>query len=435
MEIKKNSQLKKSRYNIEVKTLENGSTLMFNTLTSSIGTLDKISMEIYNNIQNLDIDGVEREEHINTIKNLVSNGFLVEKDLDEYKYYENAFSRTKFKTKSLTLTIAVTLDCNMACPYCYETRSNSYMNEETADAIFKFIQNYKKSLDIKHLYINWLGGEPLLNLYIIEYISKKLISYCLSNNIYYESSISTNGVLLNQDIVNKLKECNVGSAQITIDGLKDVHNKRRILRNKQESYDIILGNISECKDIIPIKIRTNLDKENIDGVYNLIDELSRYNVDHQFNMVMNTDNSNKSSKIFFTQEEYSKVDIDLIEYMNKHFRKNIHNVLPKFKAATCNGCREHNFTIDPTGLLHKCNAFLSEPTKAIGNIFTGITSHALNTRWVGLDIPKKCMDCNKLPICGTGCPLSRINNPKSDVDCIYDSFDIEKRLDLFLNNK
>lgn len=412
---------------------------MFNTLSSSICALGAAGIMIYEDIENLDIEKVQDTESKDIIKNLVSNGFLVDKEFDEYKFYENMFLRNKFVNNYLSLTVAVTLDCNMACPYCYETREDVYMNKETADELIKFTKNYRDSRNIKGIHIHWMGGEPLLNLDIIEYISENLMEYCSNNNILYDASMSTNGVLLNKEVAHRLKKYKVISAQITVDGTRDIHNKRRILINKKSSYDIILKNIIDCKDIINIKARTNIDKDNIDNVYELIDELNRYNIDHNYKPVIdpdiNLDNETKLSDKFFTQEEFSKIDIDLTTYMNKNYNKNMNELYPSLKVSTCDGDRETTFKIDPIGLIHRCTAFFSEPDMSVGNITQGITNSSLHTKWVGIEIPKKCKECNRLPICGVGCPLKKIKSPNVDVECPSDAFNLEKRLDIFLSNK
>ncbi|MGL5715456.1 MAG: radical SAM protein [Paraclostridium sp.] len=431
----KDKKLKQSRYNIEVKKLDNGDSLIFNTLSSSICALGDAGRNLYEDIENIDMNKMQDNEDKKIIKNLVSNGFLVDKEFDEYKFYENIFMRNKFINGYLNITVAVTLDCNMACPYCYETREDVYMNKEIADALIKFTKKYRESRNIKGIHIHWMGGEPLLNLDIIEYISENLIEYCSNNNILYDASMSTNGVLLNKEIAQRLNKYKVINTQITIDGTKEIHNKRRILNIKEGSYDIILNNILDCKDIINIKVRTNIDKENKDNVYELIDELNRYKIEHNYKPVIDADGEIEISDKFFTQEEFSKIDIDLTTYMNKKYNKSINELYPRFKVSPCDGDRETTLKIDPTGLIHNCTAFFSKRDMAIGNIFQGITNRSMHTKWTGLEIPTKCKECKKLPICGGGCPFKSIKNSNNDIECLYNSFDLEERLDIFLNYK
>lgn len=434
-----NKKLRHSRYNIEIKKSDNGDTLMFNALSSSICELGKSGMNIYKSIENLDINKVKDSETTYIINELESNGFLVDTEFDEYKFYENLFLRNKFINDYLHITVAVTLDCNMACPYCYETREDIYMNTETADDLIKFVQICRNYNNTKGLHIHWMGGEPLLNLDIIEYISKKLIEYCDNNKVMYGASISTNGVLLNKDIAHRLNNYKVISTQITVDGTKEIHNKRRILINEEDSYSIILNNILECKDIINIKVRTNIDKENIDNVYDLIDQLNKYNIEYFYKPVINPDielyNKIEGNTNFFTEEEYSEVEIDLETYINKKFNKSINDLYPSLKISPCDGDRETTLKIDPNGLIYRCTALFSQPEMSVGNIVHGITNSCLQTKWTGIEIHQKCKECEKLPICGGGCPLKRIKNPHIDIECPHNSFNLDKKIEMMLKNK
>ncbi|MGL5716593.1 MAG: radical SAM protein [Paraclostridium sp.] len=424
----------KSIYNTVIDTSENGNTTMFNSLSSSIIALDKKSIEVYNDIENIEIEKINDKNILHIINNLESNGFLVEDGLDEYKYYENLHIKTKFAQRSLNLTIALTLDCNMACPYCFETRTDSYMDTELADSIITFIKRYHELSDINELSINWFGGEPLLNVDIIEYLSEKLINYCSNNDIKYTATITTNGVLLNKKNAYILNKYNVKRANLTIDGIKDIHNKRRILKDKRDSFDIILENINECKDILPVVVRINIDKTNIDGVYELFNLLYENKIQFYYKPVLNPNNEKKLQETCYTQDEFSKIDIKLAEYIHENLGNYIDAIYPSIKLISCNGYKPNYFVIDPSGLLYKCNAHLNDPEKSVGNIFEGIVSHSRNTDWISLNIPDKCSTCNKLPICSTPCPLPRFENPNLDLECPYHSLNIEKRVLSYINH-
>ena len=67
-----------------------------------------------------------------------------------------------------------------------------------------------------------------MNVDLIEHLSKRLIFYCEQNNITYNAS-TTNGYLFTHDIQEKLSALKISSAQITLDGNKEIHNQRRVL--------------------------------------------------------------------------------------------------------------------------------------------------------------------------------------------------------------
>ena len=49
------------------------------------------------------------------------------------------------------------------------------------------------------------------------------------------------------------------------------NDKRRYLKNGQGSFDIITKNIKEIRDILPIRIRVNIDKDNSDDLDILVE--------------------------------------------------------------------------------------------------------------------------------------------------------------------
>lgn len=73
------------------------------------------------------------------------------------------------------------------------------MSLETANDIIKYINNEVKNNRSKYdkIQLSWFGGEPLLNLKIIEYISSSVIEIARKNKIEYSADMTTNGYLLN----------------------------------------------------------------------------------------------------------------------------------------------------------------------------------------------------------------------------------------------
>ena len=64
----------------------------------------------------------------------------------------------------LYLTLVPTLDCNFACPYCYQREAHNqyYMSEELKHGILNFIKKECLAKKIKRVETTWFGGEPTL---------------------------------------------------------------------------------------------------------------------------------------------------------------------------------------------------------------------------------------------------------------------------------
>ncbi|MEW6456917.1 MAG: radical SAM protein [Acidobacteriota bacterium] len=143
------------------------------------------------------------------------------------------------------IQILPTLGCNFQCIYCYKSsQSNTrFMSKEVMDAIVTYVKKTIKPTT-KHLSVSWYGGEPLLAMKQIEYLSSSFIDICNKNNINeYFSHITTNGYLLTRKNLNTLLKFKINNLQVTIDGPEDIHNKRRVLKNGTGTYKRILTNL------------------------------------------------------------------------------------------------------------------------------------------------------------------------------------------------
>ena len=70
------------------------------------------------------------------MRKLASLGFLV--DYDEHAYLRNRVRLECGNTNALSLTICPTLQCNFACPYCYETARSGKMSPQVQDELVSF---------------------------------------------------------------------------------------------------------------------------------------------------------------------------------------------------------------------------------------------------------------------------------------------------------
>ena len=148
-----------------------------------------------------------------------------------------------FYSKPHVLILGVTAECNLRCDYCFCDWHKEDMSLETAiKAADMALENfyYKKEHNIPCIpekpEILFFGGEPLLK---YEEIIKPII---IKYSDLFNYSITTNGLLLSEDIVDFLNQHNV-SVLFSFDGIPEVQNMQRKLKNGQNSFELILKNI------------------------------------------------------------------------------------------------------------------------------------------------------------------------------------------------
>ena len=147
-----------------------------------------------------------------------------------------------------------TLNCNFRCTYCFEEHRDVNLTDCTLERIKKMVE-LKLQEGYSRLSIDWYGGEPLLNMSGIKELSQFFIQLCNERAIEYVASITTNGYTFSPDIQRELFSLGVAHAQITLDGSKEIHDKRRILLDGNSSFDTIKNNIINACEGMTISLR------------------------------------------------------------------------------------------------------------------------------------------------------------------------------------
>jgi uncharacterized protein len=424
---------KKSMYNMEVEPDKSGNILIYNSLSMSLGLMEQRTKALYENVEKLDVDRIIDENIKQDIEIMKNNGFIVDEDTDEYLQLKIMGEIAKYNKTGLSLTVAPTLDCNMACPYCFENKSNLKMSQNTKNKFIDFIKDRIKEDRISSLKISWYGGEPLLQLDTILELSLKIIDICNLNNVHYWADIVTNGSLLDAEKAMLLREkCKVSRAQITLDGLSDEHNKRRVLKNGEDSFNRIVGNIDEIKDILSISIRINVDKDNMENAERLIDFFLKKKqwgskVNFYFAPLENiSEKCGIMSNTCYTYAEFGEINrMILRKIYNNGYSNIVRAQVPKPTTLFCSALTTNAFVVDPEGYLYTCWSNVGRKEKSVGTLDKGAVLNREYLDWLSLEHPEGCKSCTYLPVCHGGCPLERMKNGNK-ANCGYNTVSMKE---------
>ena len=92
---------------------------------------------------------------------------------------------------------------------------------------------------------NWMGGEPLLALDVIEKLTMGALEIAAKREVEFSAKIITNGYLLTPAVAEKLvQDFKVDFFQITLDGMANTHNRKRPSLNGDPTT---LPECPECK--------------------------------------------------------------------------------------------------------------------------------------------------------------------------------------------
>lgn len=165
---------------------------------------------------------------------------------------QTLFEGTPLQETAKTITFQVTDDCNLKCTYCYQiNKGTRVMSFETAKKFFDLLvqDSYKDDtyVSIKStpgIIIEFIGGEPLLEIDLIDQITDYIKWKLISENHPWASkvmfSMISNGVLYFDEKVQAYleKNRNYVSFGISLDGCRDLHDMCRVFPDGLGSYDI-----------------------------------------------------------------------------------------------------------------------------------------------------------------------------------------------------
>ena len=180
---------------------------------------------------------------------------------DRNKSLQDSVYETKqqlYKEHKLqALFFEVTSRCNARCEHCGSSCGDFVPKDEmTYEEIIGVMDDVAEHYNPKDIMFFFTGGEPLVRKDFFE-----LTDY--ANKLGFAWGITTNGMLIDEEVVKKMVETNMSSVSVSIDGLKETHEK---FRKVPGSFDKILKGIKlmhESNAIPVVQVTTCVSKKNI----------------------------------------------------------------------------------------------------------------------------------------------------------------------------
>ena len=194
--------------------------------------------------------------------------------LGELTLMKNYKEQERKEHDLLDLFWECTLTCNANCKHCGSSaEKRKYDGELTTDEIKSAFKQIANDYDARKILINVTGGEPLVRKDLCE-----VMEYA-TNELGFHWGMTTNGTLLNDENIEKLKKANMETVSISIDGLEKTHDE---FRGMPGSYNIIKNNIKALREANfakHIQVTTVFLKKNIDQLDELYEEMLDLNLD------------------------------------------------------------------------------------------------------------------------------------------------------------
>ncbi len=341
-------------------------------------------------------------------RQLLDKGFLIPAEVDERDYLRNGHAQARTNNRNLSLTIIPTLACNFRCRYCYQEHQPETMGPEVEEAVLNMAA--ARLGEDGTLSVTWFGGEPLLQIDRIERLTAGFRRLCDRRKARYSSHIITNGYLLDGHMAERLRDCSINHAQVTLDGPQPVHDQRRPLADGRGTFDTILANIEAAASRVPIHLRINVDQTNREGISAILQQIADMGLTDRVHPYLGRTYPYTGVCMDVVSDCLADADFALLELettMELVEQGYLAYRAPRAISTYCMAERANAFVVTPHGCLLKCWNEASEGSAAVGHLFhtedDRMRRNAEN--WNRRNIFQlECADCLLLPICMGGCP-------------------------------
>ncbi len=342
--------------------------VLCNTLNGAVITMKRDLYEYSRSLRNAQLqEYYQRNNAENDYTNLCDSDFLIAESKDEKKDFMEMLNTQWTNDERIDIHFLPTSGCNFKCPYCYQDGIKRNYNMSNADVsiILGKLRHYlDNNKNITQLRVTLHGGEPTLNWEIVPAFLSGIKEISDERNAELYVTIVTNGYLLDKYKADLLSRFHWVRLQVTIDGLKETHNKRRALRNGDPagSFDTIIKNISYVLDndlIEHVNIRINYDENNIQEVKATAKYLSQMfdpgRIMLSFGNISQTVSDTGAFEYIenniIGQEDFVKSYLEVYEYaFNLGF-----DLGESFSfSAMCVGKMKHSFVLSSDGNVYTC---------------------------------------------------------------------------------
>lgn len=349
------------------------------------------------------------------VKQLYTDGMLFSKD-----DYDGIAVNMKRNSPVKAMCLHVSHDCNLRCKYCFADEGayhnrRELMSAEVGKAAMDFL--VKNSGKRRNLEVDFFGGEPLMNFDVV----KEVVAYARSleklHDKNFRFTITTNGVLLNDDNIAFINE-HMSNVVLSLDGRKETNDRVRCRIDGSGSYDSIVPKL--------LKVAESRNQDN----YYVRGTFTKYNLDFANDVLHLADLGFKQTSVepvvCDASEDYAitKEDLPAIfaeyerlveEYLKRrkdgngfnffHFMIDLDQGPCVIKRLSGCGSGCEYLAVAPNGDLYPCHQFVGTDEYKMGTIFDGITRPEIRSTFESCNVytKPKCKECFAKFYCSGGC--------------------------------
>lgn len=272
----------------------------------------------------------------------------------------------------LHVIVLPTEACNFRCTYCYEEFRYARMEDWVVQGLRRLLA--RRAAGLAQLEVSWFGGEPTLASDIILDVMKDVRELAAANSrLTIASDMTTNGFLLARPLFDTLVTAGVRHYQISFDGPREWHDRKRVRHGGRGTFDRIWANLlamREATGAFTITARIHVDAENREAIPGFLETFAEcFGSDPRFEVFIRTLSrlgGPADAGLPVLEIDEGRRVVEGLRYLAS--RLGLCQIEAKPSRPICYAAKANSFVVRADGRLNKCTVALEHPNNQVGRI-------------------------------------------------------------------
>jgi len=359
-------------------------------------------------------------------------GFLGWKAFQTYNMAENLFQKELLSTshpqlaetnpssEAVEIMINASQICNLNCSYCFVDKGRFHYGKKYVKKLSPYyaerlIKDLPKGIPwAREFSIHFYGGEPLLNLPAIR---AALDAAEEMKNSHFTFSITTNGTILNKEVISLLRRGNF-KVILSVDGPAFIHDAYRRTKKDKPTHAKVMKFLQKLRSDPKLTVQGSCVIRKGWSLHQAREYLSTIDVDTFKAQAVRLPSDHPLALSELERKNYithlTEIADEVIECLRKgktprdnRFNSRVLQILKGTRRTSYCGAGKFIFGVAANGSIFPCALLAGRRDMELGNLDEPVSIWVeRGKKWAEANSPRnECRKCWALPLCGGGCPV------------------------------